>query len=197
MAKLIVCLGYNLKPDNSAHPILENRLKDVAEQCKKNPNSVVLLMGSHPYGVSKKDKVSETSVMKRYLEENFSGDLQGVEVTIEEDTKSVIEQLCYLKKFIEQKKLDYSDIVIISSKFFNDRVKLSAEYIFGTTQGITFIESEIPEENIAGFRRIENFKLRDSTWLAKHEKGNDTEILAAHKKFQDRVILGEIKHSIS
>ena len=102
MSKLIACLGYHLQLDNSIHSVLENRLKDAAELCAKNPNSTLLLMGSSLYGDRR--QVSEASVMKNYLEENFGKEIKGTKIITEEITLSAVEQLCYLKKFMEREK---------------------------------------------------------------------------------------------
>jgi hypothetical protein len=127
MSKLIVCLGYHLEPDNSISLVLENRLKDTAEICSKNGNSALLLMGSSPYGDSGENKISESSVMKEYLTNNFGEKLQGIKIITEETTTSTVEQICYLKKYMEREKINLSDLVIISSKFFSERVKLYVE----------------------------------------------------------------------
>lgn len=140
MPKLIMCLGYHLEPDNSVHPVLKNRLLDAANFCKSNKNSTLLLMGSSPYGDLRKDKISEASAMKKYLEENFSEELGGTKIITKETTASTVEQLCYLKEFIAKEKLNISDLVVVSSEFFSDRVKLYAEkerarWLNGRTKG--------------------------------------------------------------
>lgn len=198
MAKLITCLGYNLQSDNSVHPILVNRLKDTVEQCRKNKNSILLLMGSSPFQNSENSVVSEASAMKKYLLSNFNNLPKDIKILTEETTTSTVEQLCYLKKFVETKKLNYPDIIIISSEFFGDRVKLYVEYVFGTTQGIIFVESSIPKDSIAEFKKIEEVKIQQAkTWLKDYKKGDDKTILAEQKVFQNKVIKGKIKYLIS
>jgi hypothetical protein len=142
----------------------------------------------------RENKISEASAMKKYLEENFSGELKGIEVITEEGTSSTVEQLCYLKEFIEKEKLNFPDLIIISSEFFSERVKLYAEYVFGTIDGIIFISSAVPAEIKEKFEKAEEFKLKEGRdWLAGHKKGDDKAILKEQKEFQSGVIKGEIK----
>lgn len=194
MSKLIVCLGYHLRPDNSVHPVLENRLLDSVELCGKNANSILLLMGSSPYGNSKGNKISEALAMKKYLEEKFNKELKGTRIITEKTTASTVEQLCFLKKFLEEEKINLSDLVIVSSEFFSDRVKLYAEYIFGTINGIIFINSPVPAEIAEEFKKAEEYKLSEGiSWLKSHTKGDDQAILKEQKEFQKGVLEGEIK----
>jgi len=194
MPKLIVCLGYHLQLDNSIHPVLKNRLLDAVALCGKNKGSTLLLMGSSPYGDFRKDEISEASAMKEYLEKNFSDKLKGIKILTEGTTRSAVEQLCCLKKFIEKEKLNFSDLVIISSKFFSDRVKLYAEYVFGSVSGIIFVGSRIPPEIADEFKRAEKFKLKEGIkWLKGYKKGDDRVILREQKEFQNKVVKGEIK----
>lgn len=194
MPKLIVCLGYHLASDNSVSSVLKNRLLDTMKLCRDNKNSTLLLMGFSPYGNLRKDKISEASAMKKYLEENFNRELGDTKVITEETTTSTVEQLCYLKEFIEKQKLNLSDLVIVSSEFFGDRVKLYVEYIFGTNRDIIFIESLIPPETADEFKKTEEQKLKEViTWLGKHKKGDDQAILKEQKDYQNKVVKGEIK----
>ena len=193
MPKLIVCLGNRLNPHNSLSPVLINRLLDAVNLCRKNVNPVLLLMGSFPYGDLRKDKISEASAMKRYLEENFKEELKETKIITEETTQSTVEQLCYLKKFIQKEGFNFSDLIIISSEFFSDRVKLYTEYIFGTIDGIIFINSIVPMDMLGKFREAEEFKIKEGQdWLKGQRKGDDETILIEQKKFQDGVIKGEI-----
>lgn len=194
MSKLIVCLGYHLPQDNSIPVILENRLKNVARLCIENPDSTLLLMGSSPYGESGKNKASEASVMKEYLEINFEKNLTYVKIITEETTTSTVEQLCYLKSFLQAQKLNSSDLFIVSSEFFSERVKLYAEYIFGIIDGIIFIESAVPPEARERFKELENEKIKEGIkWLAHIKKGDDATILREQQEFQRKVVVGEIK----
>ncbi|KKQ03878.1 MAG: hypothetical protein US12_C0013G0016 [Parcubacteria group bacterium GW2011_GWA2_36_24] len=194
MSKLIVCLGYHLQLDNSIHPVLKNRLADTANLCSKYKDSMLLLMGSSLYGNLKENKISEASAMKEYLEKNFSAELKNTKIITEETTTSTIEQLCYLKEFIKKGKSNLSDIIIVTSEFFSERVKLYAEYVFGTIDGIIFIDSLVPTEIKEKFKKAEEFKLKEGIhWLEGHKKGDDEGILKEQKEFQSEVIKGEIK----
>ena len=194
MSKLIVCLGYSLKPDNSVHSVLENRLIDVVNLCKQNVGFTLLLMGSSRYGDLRQDKISEASAMKDYLDKKFRKALEGVKIITEETTQSTVEQLCYLKKFLEREKINLADLVIVSSEFFSERVKLYAEYIFGTIDGVTFIGSSIPTEMVENFKRAEGHKIAEGKkWLKDIRKGDDEGILKEQKAFQSGVLKGEIK----
>ncbi len=200
MSKLIVCLGYRLKTDGSISPILENRIKDAVKICVGNENSILLLMGSSPYGNLIKTSVSEASVMNDYIKKNFSEEIKGVKIQIEGNTASAVEQLCYLKKFIEENKLNYSDVTIVSSEFFNERIKLFAEYILGTSKGVNFIGSAVPQDLTEKFKEDEESKFKDAKiWLENnYTKGDHEKILADHKAFQQKVINKEItNHRIS
>jgi hypothetical protein len=193
MQKLIVCLGYRLRPDNSISPVLQNRLLDVVKLCSSNNVSTLLLMGSSSYGSLKMDKISEAVAMKEFLEKNFSVELAGIKIITEETTKSTVEQMCLLKNFIKKEGLQYSDLIVVSSKFFSDRVKLYAEYVFGTIDGIVFIDSAVSPEMEEEFRKAEEFKLREGkNWLKHHKKGDDRTILKEQRTFQSKVIGGEI-----
>jgi hypothetical protein len=192
MSKLIVCLGYHLNRDNSLNVVLENRLKDAANLCRENTKSMLLLMGSSLYGDRR--QISEASAMRDYLEKNFSKEIMGIKVITEENTLSTVEQLCFLKKFMEKEKINLSDLIIVSSEFFSERVKLYAEYIFGSTEGIIFMDSRVPLEKADNFKEAEEFKLKEGEkWLARHKKGDDKAILEEQKEFQVGVIKGEIK----
>lgn len=194
MSKLVVCLGYRLQSDNSISPILQNRLLDVVKLCSSGDVSTLLLMGSSPYGNLKKDKIPEAVAMREFLEKNFNAKFTGIQIVAEETTKSAVEQMCFLKNFIRKNSLQLSDLIIVSSKFFSDRVKLYAEYIFGNIDGIIFIGSTIPLEMEEEFRKAEEFKLQEGrNWLRHYKKGDDKEILKAQREFQDGVIKGEIK----
>jgi hypothetical protein len=198
MSKLIVCLGYHLQFDDSMSPILENRLKDTARLCEENKNSSLLLMGGFSYHELEKFKFSEAALMKEFLEKNFIEKIKNTKIIIEENTTSTVEQLCYLKKFIKQEQLDYSDLMIVSSKFFVDRVKLYVEYIFGINSGIAFIESDIPVDLEDRFRKIEEIKRQEvEDWFKGHQKGDDVTILKEQEVFQAKVKKGEIKRPIS
>ena len=191
-------MGYHLQPDGSISPILENRLKDTARLCEENKNSTLLLMGALSYHGPVKFSVSEASLMKEFFEKNFTKEIKYTKITIEENTTSTVEQLCYLKKFSKQEKLNYSDLIIVSSKFFGDRVKLYVEYIFGTNSDIVFIESDIPIDLEDRFREIEKTKLQEvQDWFKGHEKGDDVTILKEQEVFQAKVKKGEIKRPIS
>ena len=194
MSKLIVCLGYRLGLDNSVPRVLKNRLLDAVNFCKNNNNSILLLMGSSPYGDLRKDKISEASAMKKYLQENFSEKLGGTKIITEETTVSAMEQLCYLKEFIEKEKFNLSDLVIVSSEFFSDRIKLYLEYVFGSIDGIVFIDSLVPVEIKEEFKKAEEYKLSEGIkWLNGHKKGDHQTILKKQREFQNKVIKGEIK----
>lgn len=198
MYKLVVSLGYDLRSDNSIHTILENRLKNAVDFCSKYKDSDLLLMGASSYRKAGEGLVSQASVMRDYLLKNFARELEGVKIMTEETTTSTVEQLCYLKKFIEKEKLKYSDLVIVSSKFFGDRVKIYSEYIFGNTSGIIFVESEVPPEMVERFQKVEAQKFKEiQSWLKDHKKGDDQNILKEQKEFQGRVLKGETKQPIS
>ena len=194
MSKLIVCLGYRLELDNSISLVLKNRLLDAIRLCKNNENPVLLLMGSSLYGDMRENKISEASAMKKYLEENFKEELEDIRILTEETTLSTVEQLCYLKDFVEKKKINLSDLVVVSSEFFGDRVKLYAEYVFGKIDGIIFIDSLVPAEIREKFQKAEEYKFKEGVvWLRGHKKGDDKEILKEQKEFQSKVVKGEIK----
>ena len=198
MSKLIVCLGYHLEPDGSISSILENRLKDTADLCNKNKNSILLLMGGFSYRGLEKFKFSEASLMKGFLEKNFNQQIKDINIITEENTTSTVEQLCYLKDFIKEKEINDSDLIIVSSEFFGNRVKLYAEYIFGIVNGIVFIESQIPKEFLPKFQEVEAVKLTEAqNWLKNHTKGDDTKILKEQKEFQSKVKKGEIVQQVS
>jgi len=198
MSKLIVCLGYNLQPDNSIPSILENRLKDTIKLCNENKNSVLLLMGASLYQDSRENIISEALAMKNYLEKNFKQEIKSIKMLTEETSTSTVEQLCYLKKFIKKEKFNYSDVVIISSQFFIDRVKFYAEYIFDTSTGIIFIESAMPQNLVGHFQSVEEGKFKQAQgWLKNHRKRDDQTILIEQKVFQNQVKKGKINQPIS
>jgi len=198
MSKLIVCLGYRLEPDNSINPILKNRLKDTADICAKHKNSTLLLMGAFVYKNARKNTKSEAFVMKKYLQENFTQKIKDIKIITEENTTSTVEQICYLKKIIKKNKFKYSDLIIVSSKFFGNRVKLYVEYIFGTKKGVNFVESAIPKNLEIRFKKIETFKLKQiQDWLKDHKKGDDKRILREQKIFQNKILKGKIKQPLS
>ena len=98
------------------------------------------------------------------------------------------------EKIYGKRKIKLSDLIIISSEFFGERVKLYTEYIFGSVDGIIFIDSKIPPEIANDFKRAEEFKLKEGIkWLEGHEKGDVGMILKEQREFQAGVIKGEIK----
>jgi hypothetical protein len=136
--------------------------------------------------------------MKAFLEKKFGQKIKNIKVLIEDKTTSTVEQLCYLKKFIKKEKIKHSNLIIVSSKFFGDRVKLYVEYIFGTKEGVVFIESAIPKNLSVRFKKVETYKLKEvQTWFKGHKKGDDETILKEQEIFQIKVKKGEIKRSIS
>lgn len=198
MSKLIVCLGYNLLSDNSISPILENRLKDALKMCMENGDPTLLLMGGSSYHGSAEYTVSQARAMKEFLEQNFSEKIKDIKVEIEEVTSSTVEQLCYLKEFIKLRRFSPADVVIISSEFFNERVKLYTEYVLGTIEGIVFFGSVVPGEAKEKFKFTETEKLEQAqNWLKDHEKGDDKTILEEQRIFQAQVIRGEIYRKLS
>ena len=198
MSKLIVCLGYRLEPDGSISPILKNRLEDTARLCKENINSTLLLMGGFSYHEAEKFKFSESALMNEFLEKNFAKEIEGIKIITEENTTSTVEQICYLKKFMQQEQLNFYDLIVVSSRFFGDRVKLYVEYIFGTNAEIKFIESDVPSDLKKRFKEIEKFKIQVAQdWLKGHIKGDDVTILKEQQKFQMKVKMGEIKQPSS
>jgi hypothetical protein len=198
--KLVACLGYNLKEDNSIHPILENRLRDSVDVCVKNNESVLILMGGVDYRDQGQQKVSQVSVMKKFLDENFKEELENTKIIVEENTTSTIEQLCYLRELIDsgEFKLKYSDLVVVASEFFIERVKLYSEYIFNTNENITFIGSDIPESIFEQFKNTEENKLREAQiWLKDYKRGDYEEILNRQKNFQEQVQKGKTNYPVS
>lgn len=200
MPKLIACLGYSLNKDDSVPPILKNRLSDSLKICTENPDSTLLLMGGSYYRDKKNRAISQAFAMKMFLETNFGKQLEHTKIKIEENTTSTIEQLCYLRNIFDLKETEfnYSDLVIVASKFFMDRVKLYAEYIFNTTENIIFIESDVPIDILGQFEATEDKKLIEAQdWLKEYEKGDYWGILARQKAFQSEVKKGEINHAVS
>ena len=198
MSKLIACLGYRLEPDGSINPILESRLQDTATLCGKSKNITLLLMGGSVYKNIEKQKMSEALVMRKYLEKNFSKKIKDVKIITEEKTTSTVEQICYLKKFIKKGKFKYSDLIIVSSKYFGNRVKLYTEYILGTNKGIVFWESKIPKNSEERFKEVEKGKIKIvKNWFKNHKKGDDKTILKEQKAFQNKVKKGKINHPVS
>src|ERR1035437_4403254 len=194
MSKIIACLGYHLNLDGSINPILQNRLNDSINEITKNPNSILMLMGSSTYREKDSTKTSEAEVMKKYLKNNFSKNLNKVKILKEENSTSAVEQLFFLK----QKVSNISDLIIISSEFFGSRIKLYAEYIFGTINGIIFIESKVPQNIRQKFQEIESEKFSKAIeWLKNHKKGDSETILKEQKAFQDKVKEGKVIHPIS
>ncbi len=194
MAKIIVCLGYHLNSDGSIHPILKNRLKDSVAEIAKNPDSILMLMGSSLYSETDSIKIPEAKAMQKYLENNFSSSLKNTKIITEENSASTIEQLCFLKENIP----NIADLIIISSEFFGNRVRLYAEYIFDVTDGITFIESKLPDDIREKFKEIEANKLAKAiAWLKNHQKGDFQKILEEQKAFQDKVREGKVIYFVS
>jgi hypothetical protein len=155
-------------------------------------------MGGSFYKNIEKQKISEALVMKRYLEKNFKKQLKNTKIITEEKTTSTVEQICFLKKLIKKEKFLYSDVVIVSSKFFGNRVKLYTEYILGTNKGIIFLESKIPKNLEARFKKVEEGKLKVvQNWFKKHKKGDDKKILKEQKIFQRKVKEGKINQPVS
>lgn len=194
MSKTIVCLGYHLNPDGSPHHILQNRLKDTVIEITKNPHSTLMLMGGSLYRETDSIKISEAETMKKYLENNFSGSLKNIKILTEENSTSTIEQLFFLKENVP----NILDLTIVSSEFFGNRVKLYAEYIFGTTDGVTFIESRLPEDVKEKFKEVETDKLKKAVeWLKNNKKGDSEKILEEQRAFQNKIKKGKVSHPIS
>lgn len=200
MSKLIACLGYSLKEDNSVHPILENRLHDSIDVCVNNPNSALILMGGAYYKDTKERRITQASAMKKFLDENFNQELENTKIIVEGNTTSTIEQLCYLRRLIDSKQalFNYSDLVIIASKFFINRVKLYSEYIFNTNEGIIFVGSDVPQDISEQFKNTEEKKFIEAQiWLKNYQKGDFEKILIQQKSFQDMVQKGQINQPTS
>jgi len=198
--KLIACLGYSLKEDNSIHPILENRLRDGVDMCVKNNESTLILMGGAYYKDTKERRISQASVMKKFLDENFKKELENTKIIVEENTASTIEQLCYLRELVDSRKFKfkYSDLVIVASKFFVERVKLYSEYIFDADENMTFVGSSVPESIFEQFKNTEENKLKEAQiWLKDYKRGDYKEILNKQKVFQEQVQQGKVNYSVS
>ena len=198
--KLIACLGYSLKEDNSVHPILENRVRDSVNMCVKNNESTLILMGGAYYKDTKERRISQASAMKKFLDENFKEELENIKIIVEENTTSTIEQLCYLRELIDsgEFKLKYSDLVLVASKFFIERVKLYSEYIFDTNEDITFVGSSVPENIFEQFKNTEENKLKEAQiWLKDYTRGEYKELLNWQKVFQEQIQKGKINYPAS
>ncbi len=202
MKKLIICLGHRLRKNGSIPKILKNRLVLCADLCSKNPGSILLLMGSYFYQDMDTNLPTEASVMKGYLLEEHGNMLKNTQIITEEKTTSSVEQLCYLRELLDSNTLGLSredlNIIIVSSEFFSNRIKLYIEYIFGTTKGLTLISSKVPKEIRDSFKRAELGKYRKALeWLKRHIKGDYKTILKEQQEFQKKVTEGKIHHPVS
>jgi DUF218 domain len=200
MPKLIACLGYDLRTDGSIQLTLINRLNDVARLCKEYKHSTVVLLGGSSYRNTDNGLPSQAFVMKEYLQNNYKKELADIEILTEENSTSTVEQLCHLKERIvsEKPNLSYESLVIVSSEFFNERVKLYAEYIFGDTKGVLFVGSPVPPNLRDNFQTIEKDKLsKAQEWLKRYQKGDSAQILMDQRNFQAKVINDKIDHPIS
>lgn len=199
MKELIVCLGYSLRKNGSLPKILENRLIDCAKLCSRKPRSTLLLMGSHYYSNVNTNLPSQASAMKKYLMGKYVNELRSIKVIIEEETASSVEQICYLKKLLTKDESELSrentKITIVSSEFFNDRVKLYVKYIFGSIKSFAFIPSEVPENMRENFRKVELEKYKKARkWLSGHIKGDSKSILKEQKEFQKKIREGKVNY---
>jgi hypothetical protein len=196
MRNLIICLGFNPKNDGSILPILEHRLKNCIELCRKNPGSLLILSGGYTYRERAPNGQDQSLLMKKYIEDHASDILPTTEILTENSASTTVRELCFLRMFIDEAKENFK-ITIVGSAYFIDRVKLYSEYIFKNPKQLTFVASEIPD-SAATFKEIEQDKLRKGLqWLNGHRKGDYLTILQVQDEFEKKVLTGEIENPVS
>jgi len=196
MKSLIICLGYDLESDGNLSPVLINRLNDVIKLLRNNEHAITLLMGSIAY----RDGISDASqalAMKSYLL-THAKEIDSDRIMVEDKSTSSVEQLCIIREMIDSKEIAIADIdkfIIISSKYFEERIKLYTEYIFNDISKFEFIGSALPTNISSSFGSAERQKfLSAKAWLGRHKKGDYKTILSEQLKFQEEVRLGNRSH---
>lgn len=196
MKDLIICLGFNPKNDGSILPILEQRLKDCIELCRKNPGSTLILSGGYTFRERDPKGEDQSLLMKKYIEDHAAILLTTTKIITENSYSSTVRELCFLKEFLDNNKAKFNTI-IVASEVFVDRVKLYSEYIFENLDGVSFLASKIPDSEVS-FRRLEKEKFQKGVeWLSGHKKGDYKRILEEQDAYEKKILSGEIEHPVS
>ena len=180
MKKLIACLGYNLNPDGSIPPILQNRLNDSIKLAQDAPGSELLLMGAQSYQ-DNTTLSSQASAMFDYVT-CATSDIDVTRIRKEERSTSALQQVFALRDYMSRYEL-----TVVASEYYIDRIRFFAAYLLGQEAIIHFVGSAIPQDQREAFREAEGLKLETARrWLAKHQEAGDHEaIIAEEQAFQD------------
>lgn len=191
-----MCLGFNPKNDGGILPILEERLKDCIDLCRKNSDSLLVLSGGYTFRKKDPNGQDQSLLMKKYVEEHAADILASTEILTENSASSTVRELCFLREFIDKEKTKFY-ITIVASEVFVERVKLYSEYIFENFNAFNFLASRVPDEEMA-FKQVEKDKLKKGIkWLSGHKKGDYRAILGEQDAFEKQIINGEIDHPVS
>lgn len=188
MKNLIVCLGYELSAAGDIPLVLENRLNECIRLAKSREDSTLLLLGGRSFRDIKKESPIESKVMHDFIITHASDIIPFTKIVTEEQTTSTVEQICYLREFIAQNP-DLETITVVSSEFFNERVKLYARYILNSTLNIEFIPAKLPDNMKQDFEIAEANKLKKAEeWLSHHQIGDHKIILQEQLAFQKKIL---------
>lgn len=188
MKTLIACLGYELEKDGTISTVLENRLHECVRLAKDQPGSTLLLLGGRSFRDTEKKLPPESEMMKEFILNQDPNVLSFANIITEDQTTSTVEQICYLREFIDIHP-EIEKVTIISSEFFNERVKLYVKYILKSNPNITFIAAKIPDSLKENFETTENLKLKKAEeWLSNHTIGDYKSILQEQQAYQNKII---------
>lgn len=196
MRNLIFCLGFNPKNDGVILPILEERLKDCMELCKKTPGSLLILSGGYTFRERDPNGTDQSLLMKKYVQDHAPNILDTTEIITDNRASTTVRELCFLREFIDSAEKKFK-VTIVASDFFIDRVRLYSEYIFQNLEDIEYVPSAVPSNEMP-FQEIEADKYKKGVeWLQGHKKGDYITILNEQDDFEKKILSGEIKHSVS
>lgn len=134
--KILIILGFKLNDDGGMNIILKNRLdKSVKLYCITNYDLIIVSGGN----VGRNKKLTESSVMKKYLVEKH---LIDSKIIIEENNSSDTNENAIETFKIIKKLENVKNITIITSEFHLKRVKCVFSYYYKNCFKLIFKSSK-------------------------------------------------------
>lgn len=130
--KILIILGFKLNDDGGMNIILKNRLDKSAKlYCTINYDIIIVSGGN----VGKNKKLTESSVMKKYLVEKH---LIDSKIIIEENNSSDTNENAIETYKIIKKIKNIKNVTIVTSKFHLERVKYVFSHFYKNNFNLIF-----------------------------------------------------------
>lgn len=134
--KILIILGFKLNDDGGMNIILKNRLDKSAKlYCTINYDIIIVSGGN----VGKNKKLTESSVMKKYLVEKH---LIDSKIIIEENNSSDTNENAIETYKIIKKIKNIKNVTIVTSKFHLERVKCVFSHFYKNNFNLIFKSSK-------------------------------------------------------